>query len=280
MAIVEDSGWWFLKTMARKHRVASGRSQREVGEYVYRSEDTIRAWELGRTDIPLNALAVYAKACGISDEIAGYMRQVAEARKNPEKAIEADMRFNALFLALAEEYSCDIFKFDALIIPGPLQIGEYHDDVVRAIDPKATNKNLEDGWEFKLERAAALAARGDRPTIHFLIGEAALLMLRQVSKEIYRKQMAHLRRWAKKPGVSIRILRAPVSGRLANFDIYLSGKNQAACPPFVYTEIADSSWCIDDPTRIARYDEIRKMLWKMATRIEDYHDDDRRDRLA
>jgi DNA-binding XRE family transcriptional regulator len=276
--VIEDSAWWFLKTMSRKHRIKSGRTQKEVGDAIYRSEDTIRAWELGRTDIPSVLVELYAKACGMDSESAQYMKKVAAARRKGEP-IEADTRFNALFLALAEEHSGYIFKFDALIIPGPLQIKEYHYLVLR-IAEQASDEALGRGWAFKEGRAEALSARSDKPTIHFLIHEAALLVLRKLSEELFQAQMAHLRSWARKPGVSIRVLTDPLLARRSNFDIYEPGNNPAACPAFVYTEGVDSSWCIDESDRIASYDDLRKKLWKMATRIEVYHDEDGRDRLA
>jgi transcriptional regulator with XRE-family HTH domain len=274
----QDSGWWFLKTMARKGRIDAGKSQREIGDAVDRSKDTILEWEKGRTDIPVQAIRGLAEACELSDEVSGYMRSVARARKKGEP-IEADMRYNALFLSLAEEYCKMIFKFDALLVPGPLQIKAYHYLVARLAEP-GTDEWVDNGWRFKYERGQVLISRTDRPTIQFVIGEAALFQLFQISEEVYREQMAHLRKWAKRPGVSIRILRTPVPAYRSGFEIYKPGDSALACPPFVYTEIADSSWCIDSPARIASYDEIRKMLWKMAIRIEDYHYDDRRDRLA
>lgn len=276
--VIEDSSWWFLKTMSRKHRIKSGRTQKEVGDAIDRSEDTVRAWELGRADIPLVLVELYAKACGMDDESAGYMKMVATARKRGEP-IEADTRFNALFIALAEGYCGFIYKFDALIIPGPLQIEEYHYEVLRVAE-QANKAALDRGWAFKEERAEALSLRADKPTIHFLIHEAALLILRQFSERLYQQQMAHLRKWAKRPGLSIRVLRDPLLARRSNFSIYKPGDSELACPPFVYTEGIDSSWCIDDPSRIGSYDDLRKKLWKMAIRIEVYHDDDRRDRLA
>jgi DNA-binding XRE family transcriptional regulator len=279
MAIEEDSIWWFLKTMGRKHRIESGRTQKEVGDAIPRSEDTVRAWELGRADIPVALADTYGKACGMTDEEADYMKKVAASRKKGEP-IEADKRFNALFIALAEEYCCEIFKFDALIISGPLQLQEYHYKVLRIAQPEASDAEVDKGWHFKEERARALQARTDKPTLHFLIGEAALFHLWQISEELYREQLDHLRQWAKRPGVSIRILRGPVYAREGNFSIYKPGDNDLACPPFVYTEGLHSSWCIDDLGRIAVYDEVRKKLWKRAIRIEVYHHDYRRDGLA
>jgi transcriptional regulator with XRE-family HTH domain len=257
-----------LRTMARKGRLATNKSQREVGDEVFRSKDTILGWEKGKTDIPPSSISDLARACGLSDEIRDYMKAVAKARR-VGTSVEADMRFNALFLALAEEHAGYIFKFNALIIPAPLQDRDYHFGPVRKIQLDATDEAVEEGWAFKDERAIALqsriANRVGRPTAHFLIGEAALLLLRNCSEELYQQQMARLRWWAKRPGISIRILRDAVPARMSSFDIYKEGGNPLACPPIVYTEIADSSWLIDDIDRLASYDDIRKMLWKMAS---------------
>lgn len=277
--MIEDSGRWFLRTMARKGRLATNKSQREVGDEVFRSKDTILGWEKGKTDIPPGSISDLARACGLSDEIRDYMKAVAKARR-VGTSVEADMRFNALFLALAEEHSGYIFKFDALLIPGPLQNKECHFQVVRRADPFALDESKDSGWAFKEERAETIANRSDKPIMHFLIGEAALHQVRRISEELYHSQMAHLRQWARRRGVSIRILCEPVPARLSGFDLYKEGGNPLACPPFVYTEIADSSWLINEPARIASYDDIHKILWKLAIRIEDYHDDDGRDRLA
>jgi transcriptional regulator with XRE-family HTH domain len=277
--VVQDSGWWFLKTMIRKGRNAAGKSQRQIGDEIFRSKDTILDWEKGRVDIPASMVGDIAEACGLSDEICDYMKAVAKARR-AGAPVEADMRFNALFLALLEEFAGFIFKFDAMIIPGPLQLRVYHFRVVRRADPFALTESNDNGWAFKEERAEVLEGRTDKPTMHFLIGETALIQLRRISEELYQEQMAHLRRWAKRRGVLIRILREPVLARLSSFSMFMEGGNPLACPPLVYTEIADSSYLINDPDRIASYDDLRKKLWKAAIRIEVYNDDDWRDRLA
>ncbi|SDD74658.1 Helix-turn-helix domain-containing protein [Glycomyces harbinensis] len=268
--------------MARQGRIAIGKSQREVGINVDRSKDTILDWEKGTTDIPPSSIDALAEACGLSKETGGYMKEVARARK-AGVPIEADMRFNAIFLALAEANAGYIFKADALLIPGPLQTRDYYYLVVSRTEPGATQEWLDGGWVYKDARAEMLEQRmkfAVRPRAHFLIGEAALLHILRISKELYQAVMAHLRRWARKPGVSIRILREPVPPRNGNFSIYTEGNIPLSCPPTVYTEIADSSWLINDPERIASYDGIRKLLWNLAIRIEDYQDDDWRYHLA
>ncbi|MDN3241711.1 Scr1 family TA system antitoxin-like transcriptional regulator [Glycomyces tritici] len=274
-----ELGSWFTRMMLRKGRLALDKTQREIAEEVCYSTDTYRAYEAGRATPPAKTIKGLAGACGLSAETAQYMVQVALSRKAGE-ALEADMRFNALFIALAEEYYGDIFKFDATLIPGPLQLQEYHYIVVRQTEPLATEQWIDGGWEFKEQRQRAIEARIDRPAIRFLIGEAALIQLRQTSEDLYQEQMRNLRRWGRKSGVSIRVLRELVPARMCGFDIYQEGESELAGPSVVYTEITDSSWLIDDPSRIASYDEIHKKLWKKAIRIEVYQDDDWRYRLA
>jgi transcriptional regulator with XRE-family HTH domain len=276
---IEDSGWWFLKTMARKHRTTSGKSQREVGEAVDRSEDTIRAWELGRTDIPLVALEAYSRACGMDTELIGYMKRVAKARKK-KQPIEADARLNALFIALAEQYYGYVFKWDPFLIPGPLQTERYHFTMAPKAEPTATPERLANGWGFKSERREGIRARTDEPIFHFLIGEVPMIQLRRESEELYQEELAYLREWASLPGFEIRILTQPVRTGEGNFDIYKPGGSRLGGPPFVYTESHDSSRCIDDPNRFESYDVFRTTKWKLAIGIEDYGDDHRSDRLA
>jgi transcriptional regulator with XRE-family HTH domain len=267
---------WFNRMMLIKGRRARGRTQREVADEVLLSVDSYRAYEAGRTTPPAKHVKALAAACGIGAEIAAYMAQVASKK---DEALEADQRFNALFIALAEEHYGSFFKFDALMIPGILQLQEYHYIVARLAEP-ASDQWVDNGWDFKEGRQRVIESRTDRPEIHFLIGETALLQLWQVSEELYQDQMTHLRRYARRPGVKIRILPGPVLAQRSSFEIYSKDGGRLAGPMFVYTEGLDSSWLIDDPTRIASYDVVRKMLWKKAIRIEVYHDDDRRCRLA
>lgn len=269
---------WFIRMMLRKGRLILDRTQKEIAEEVCFATDTYRAYEAGRATPLARNIRGLAEACGISDEIANYMVGVAVARREGA-AIEADQRFNALFIALAEEHYGFFFKFDALMIPGILQLQIYHYIVARLAEP-GSDQWVDGGWDFKEGRQQTIEARTDRPEMHFLIGETALIHLRQISEELYEAQMAHLRRWARKPGVKIRILPGPVLAQRSNFEIYMKEGGELAGPPIAYTEALDSSWLIDDPARITSYDEIRKMLWKKAIRIEVYHDDDRRDRLA
>lgn len=274
-----ESGIWFIRMMLRTGREAMGKTQEQVARQCHLSTDTYRAYEAGRSSPPAKNIEALARACGYDEEKAAYMVKAAGGREEWE-ALEADQRYNALYIALAERFYGEIFKFDALMIPGPLQLQGYHYIVVRMADPLASDEFTDGGWDFKEERQGAIEARTDQPVMRFLIGETALIQLRMISEELYQNQLRHLRRWARKPGVFIRILRGPVLAQRSNFDIYQPGKSMFAGPAIAYSEIADSSWLIDDPNRIAGYDDICKKLWKLGIRIEVYNDDDWRYRLA
>ncbi|RRS01611.1 Scr1 family TA system antitoxin-like transcriptional regulator [Glycomyces terrestris] len=274
-----DSGAWFIRMMLRTGRERQRRTQESIARQCHLATDTYRAYEAGRSSPPAKNMEALAKACGYDEEKAAYMAKAAGARGEEWEALEADQRFNALYIALAERFYGEIFKFDALMIPGLLQCQKYHYIVARQAEP-GSDEWVDAGWVFKDGRQLAAEARKDRPVMHFLIGETALLQLRMISEELYQEQMLHLRRWARKPGVLIRILRGPVLAQRSSFEIYLPEEFPLAGPSITYIEAADSSWLIDDPTRIAGYDDIRKMLWKQAIRIEVYNDDDWRYRLA
>lgn len=269
---MQDPGSWYIRMMIRKGRNALGLSQRRIAEEIDRSTDTVRAWELGRHEIPAHSIENIAKACGLDDEVVNYMLMVARARRNGTP-IEADMRYNALLLALGEEHAGDIFKWDALLIPGPLQTRNYHYTVAREAEP-GTDQWVDSGWNFKMARRSAIEGRSDRPKLQFLIGEMALLLLRQKSTQLYREQIDLLRKYSKRPGLRIRILASAVRANQSNFEIYRPGDSRLVGPPFVYTEGHDWSRCITDPAQFGSYDDFRKARWKQAIRIEDSRYDD------
>jgi transcriptional regulator with XRE-family HTH domain len=259
---------WFLRTVARKGRELAGKTQVEVGDEVGRVPETISAWELGKTAIPFGSISDLGQACGLDEELIKYMKLIAKSLKK-KTPVEADMRLNALFLALGEEYYGEIFKWDSGLIPGPLQTKEYHFTVARKAEPN-TDQWVEAGWAFKTERRRALEFRLDQAKLQFLINEAALLYLRREPAQLRREQLAFLGSCNERSGWEIRVLTDPYLGRQGHFSLYKPGQSRDAGPPFLYTEVHDSSWCISNSARIASYDELRLKLWNKAIRFEEY----------
>ena len=209
----------------------------------------------------------------MDEEMIRYMKMVGEARRSGVP-VEASKRLNALFVAAGEEYYGSIFKWDAFLIPGPLQLKDYHYTVAPKVEPTASEQRLDTGWRFKTERREALEGRSDQLKIQFLVGETALFQLRRESEALCREQIRYLRNFAERPGWEIRVLAESIPAGQSNFEIYDPGESLFGGPPFLYIETFDSSWCIYDPDRIAGYHDFRKYRWKRAIRIEDYGNDD------
>lgn len=274
----EDMTSWFMRKMVRKYRTLSGKSQREVGEDIDRSANSVRDYESGKTSIPTMSLTDLADSIGMPDDVTAYMKKLGRARRRGEP-IEADMRFNALYLSLGEQYAGEIFKWDSVFIPGPLQTEAYHFGPVRKAEP-GTDEKVNSGWDFKSERREALRDRTDRPKVHYLIGEAAFFMLSKEPRELQIDQLDFLTACDRIPGWQIRVFTEPWDRGNSNFEIYKPGESPDAGPPFVYTEVYDSSWCIQEPRRVAGYDKWRRIRWPRSIRFKEYRDVFWRDRLA
>lgn len=88
-----------------------------------------------------------------------------------------------------------------------------------------------------------------------------------------------MRAVAELPSVEIRIVTGLHPAIGGSFDIYRPNGAAFGGPPFVYTEVWDNSWCIEEADRIERYDHYWQILWAKSISLREYLDD-RRDRLA
>jgi len=270
---------WFKIKMLRTHRIRAGITQAVVAEHIDRSIDSYRVYEQGKTPIPYTCIDPFAEITGMRDDIRQYMKIIGKSRKRGQP-LEADMRFNALLLSLGEQYHGEIFKWDSILFPGLLQTEGYHNGPVRKSETNANDASMRSGWEFKTERRVTLRARTDRPKVHYLIGEPAFNMLAKEPRKLQIEQLDYLTACDRIPGWQIRVLTEPWESGQAKFDLYLPGKSLDAGPAFVYTEVFDSSWCIPDTSRIAKYDKWRRTRWPRSIRFKEYRDGFWRDRLA
>ncbi|THV33680.1 Scr1 family TA system antitoxin-like transcriptional regulator [Glycomyces buryatensis] len=258
----------YKRLMLRKYRILAGLSQERLADQIFVHRDTVRFWENGRHNIPYGSISDIAEACGMDDELKRYMKLLTRNQKK-DGPIETDLRLNALMVAMGEEYYGEIFKWDALIIPGPLQTERYHFEFVRLTEPGASDEDVAGGWVFKVTRRETLEERTDNFIAQFLIGEAALVLLRHLSEELYREQIAHLRACVEEFGWEIRVFPKPVRAREGNLNIFKIGESGLVGPNYVYLEHFDTSKCIEDPAVVQGYDDFRKSMWKMSNRIED-----------
>ncbi|WP_157930827.1 Scr1 family TA system antitoxin-like transcriptional regulator [Glycomyces xiaoerkulensis] len=267
---------WFPGRVVKTRRDARKITQAEVGAFLGRDYQTVGKWEHGKKCPDVGQVYALAEFLDIPKELRDYMVEIArnEARQN----FQADRRFNALCLHMGERYMGGIFKYEPYFIPGIAQSRPYHYNIFRlAWDvPEAA---LDRGWPFKRQRQRDLCNRSDDPTVRILIGEQALRHLRYLSEEDRVGQIDRLLELDALPNWEIKVVVGPHPEGGGAFEIYRSDGAENGGPTFVYTEVWDDSWCIEEAPRIARYDELWKVLWQKSIALKEYLDD-RPDGLA
>ncbi|WP_168801424.1 Scr1 family TA system antitoxin-like transcriptional regulator [Glycomyces buryatensis] len=268
---------WFPGRVEHYYREQKrGYSQRQVGAFMAVNYQTVGRWEQGKKCPTVGEVLALAKFLKIPQELSDYMEEIArnESRKN----FQSDRRFNALCLQFAEMYNGLIHKWEPLFIPGIAQTKAYHFNIVGEAEG-TTDEQLNRGWLFKVERYNALLARTDNQKVVLLISETALRNLRFLSEADRTEQLERLRYLDSLPNWEIRIVSAlhPEGG--GAFSIYRADGADFGGPAFVYTEVWDDSWCIEETDRIARYDDLWRILLGKSITLKEYLDD-RRDGLA
>lgn len=273
---------WFKRKMMHKYRTMRGLTQQMVSDGVYKSKDTIRAYERGRSPIPASIINNLIDVLAIPPDVADYLKIIAPL-KGDEPPIEADGRFNALYLSLCEQYMGEIFEWAPMLFPTLLQTKEYYEGPACAVDPLTTDSRRESGWIYRWDREKALTGRKDNPTANFLIGEAAFFFLSKEPRALQIEQLDFLTAHAELPGWDIRVLPEPSINIMSTFSCYSPGEPKRfpdAGPKVVYTELLHSSWVFQDEDRIEVYDGWRHAKWPSASRFKEYRDAYWRDHLA
>jgi DNA-binding XRE family transcriptional regulator len=251
-------------------------SQSEVGRFLGKNYQTIAKMEQGKTCPSVGDCYALADLFDLDDELRDYMIDIA--RNEAQQNFQTDRRFNALCLQMGELFMGEVCKWAPLFLPGLVQTRAYHFTILRLAEG-STLEQLNRGWAFKDERIKALLARTDNPRVVILISEVALWNLRFLSEEDRQEQLDRLRELDALPNWKIHIVPAlhPEAG--GAFDLYRPAKAEFGGPPFVYTEVWDDSWCIEETKRIERYDGLWKILLRNSIALKEYLND-RRDGLA
>lgn len=267
---------WFAGRVAWLGRTRGKYTQTDVANFLGKKYQAVANLEQGKVFPSVGDCYALADLFNLDDEMKEYM--IAIARNGAEQNYPADRRFNALCLQMAERFYGVICKWQPLFLPGIVQTRAYHFTIVR-MSQDYTDEQLNRGWSFKDERIKVLLARADKPKVVILISEVALWNLRFLSERDRREQLDRLRELNALPNWEIRIVPAlhPEAG--GAFDLYSPAKAEFGGPSFVYTEVWDNSWCIEEADRIGRYDGLWMILLGKSIALKEYLDD-RRDSLA
>ena len=263
---------WLPGREIRIRRLERKLSQSAVGKFVKRSDQTVSKWEHGEKCPDVGQMWPLAEYLGMDDELRAYMIQIAQ--NEHEQNCRSDRRFNALCLRMAELSNGEINKWEPMFIPGIAQTQAYHFNFL----PLAWETNPEElnpGWSFKRGRQQGLLKRTDNPNVRLLIGEKAMRDLNLLLDVDRQGQVDRLVELDSIAGWDLRILAGPYPEGASAFDLYRPGDAEFGSPPFVYTELLDESWCIEEMRRIARYDEVWRALWAKSIPLREYLNDHR-----
>jgi transcriptional regulator with XRE-family HTH domain len=258
---------WLPGREVRVRRLERKLSQAAVGRFVKRTDQTVAKWERGEKCPDVGQMWALAAHLGMDEELKSYMIQIAE--NEHEENFRADRRLNALCLSMAERSDGEIKKWEPIFIPGIAQTQAYHFKLLPYSEPY-TDEQLNRGWSFKKERQRAVLNRTDDPTIALAIGEQGLRDLALLGEEERQEQIEYLLELDSLSNWKLRVLTGPHPKGASAFEIYKAAGATFGSPPFVYAELPDDSWCIEEAERIARYDELWQRLWGRSIPLREF----------
>jgi transcriptional regulator with XRE-family HTH domain len=268
---------WFVAIQLRDGRIGARLTRPEAAHEFGCSTQTIYYWERGERHPRKGEVNQIVETYHFNEETKRYLKMILEKKDSPR--MEADARLHALTIAKAELHSGIIFKYEPHLVPGPLQTREYYFMVAESAkepgDPAA-----ERGWSFKYSRQLGIGKRNDRPVFQYLIGDSAFYEIRKVPKEVAQPQIAKLLEEDARSNTEIRVMSRFHPARSTQFEIFKPGESPSAPPVFVYTETYHGSWCIEEDSLTAMYDEAAPAMWQLGIPLKEFLYEYCRDLLA
>jgi transcriptional regulator with XRE-family HTH domain len=256
---------WNARMRFRDARIRKRMPQSELAAAIGYSTQTISNWENNRSKPHASQIEKICDVLGIDDEIKRFLFRIH--LDGGTRNIELTPRENALCLALAELHYGSIWKWEPLILPGLLQIRQYNSLVQQA--EGTTDQQAQFGLNFKEGRKVELAQRTTSYRMSIICSDTALFHLKYLEPGDRREQIEYVRECNAREGWDIRVMAVP-SNLGGPFGVYVPADSPTAGPPFVYAQIHDRSWCIEELDRVREYHESVKKNWLRAIPLEEF----------
>jgi transcriptional regulator with XRE-family HTH domain len=256
---------WFVPVELNALKRQSKLTQQQIATKLGVSVRTITNYLTSETRPKAGMAAQYARVCGASEKRIDFLSHVITQLDNGAIVSELSDR-NIFIVELAEATSGEILKWEPWYIPGPLQIEQYHTQMLPEKEP-----NPMQHYQRKLKRYMTLMGRRPAPMVRYLVSGSAMRMLD--GWEWRDKQIARLLEADRHPNSEVRVLEGLHYGIEHSFDIYLPDGRPDAPPPFVYVETIDQSRHIEEPIKVELYDGRGNGMWSSGARIGRWLDD-------
>jgi transcriptional regulator with XRE-family HTH domain len=243
----------FFGAELRRRRAAAGMSQDQLGHEVNFSAALVGRIELGeRVPSP-----DFARRC---DELFSAGGLFAHLREVMNSHVHAYPAWFGEFVERERE-ATSIREFNALAVPGLLQIADYTRALFRACKPTDSDEEIGQQVDARLERQRILDR--PKPPMLWAVVDEGVLRRPVGGTVVFRDQLGYLAKVGRRPGVVFQVM--PFSagahaGLLGEFILLgLAGGRDVA-----YTESVESARLIDQPDEVAAFDLVFDMLRAVA----------------
>ncbi|GAA3395381.1 helix-turn-helix transcriptional regulator [Streptomyces roseoviridis] len=154
-------------------------------------------------------------------------------------------------------------NYESLFIPGLAQTEPYAHEVIKGVLPTASQKQIEQRVQARMERQAVLTK--DRPLQLWAIVDEAALRRRVGGPQVMREQVRHLLRLASEPNVTFQVIpfekgaHAGMTGSFVHMDF-----PDADDPELVYLDTPAGDLFLESEAELRRYKSMFEHLQAVA----------------
>lgn len=196
-----------LQNELRKSRDATGQSQKEVADTLTWSPSKLLRIENGTVGISVTDLRALLDQYGVKDrrKIDQLIELAKASRKLNTQAYGKSVPQSTMKFWNLRSSAVRVRQFETLLIPGLVQTEEYAREVIKTYStPDLSPSDIDDRVAARMDQQALLD-REDRPTLYFMIDEAAVR--RWVGGgSVMRNQIEYLQKLSERERLTIQIL--------------------------------------------------------------------------
>lgn len=206
----------WLGQLLRRYRDEAGITLKEAAAYLKRDSSTVSRLEAGlfppRTDDVQELLTLY----GVGDEhVRESLRRLSLDvwQKGWWEGYTQDVDRSIVDYAWLEARASEIKSFNTVVIPGLLQTPAYAEAVIRAVDPDASDAQVDRWLEVRMIRQQVLSR--PKPVHLTTILDESILRRPIGGAGVRAEQLAHLANLAERSNVVVRVLPESVGAHAA-----------------------------------------------------------------
>ncbi|MEU9883991.1 helix-turn-helix transcriptional regulator [Sphaerisporangium sp. NPDC051011] len=254
----------------RRLRMATGRTQADVGKAIGRTHATLVNWEHGKTKISKSDLLCLMTELGVPNDVRAGLEQLRdESGPGAGQWAVYGLPDSLKPLISFEADAVAVTAFEPIIIPGLLQTEDYARAIHIAGPHTVAPENVEKWVAARIQRQRQLT--GAAPLkFHAVISEAAL-RLQVGGSSVMTTQIEHLLESSRLDNITIQILPAAAGAHPAlagNFTI-LHFADPTSDPPLGYFDGPLGGYMISDEAQVAAMaDMFDDICAKAATEAE------------